>query len=224
VHHRLRISHVVREAPGVVSVYVAGHDLGNLNAAGGQFFQWRFLTRHWWWQAHPYSLSAVPSGEYLRITVKHLGDQSANLPRALRPGTRVLAEGPYGTFTAASRAGDRVAAFAAGVGITPIRAMLDDFPATTDLTVLYRVASLDRIALQEELESITTACGWRLIYLDGPRGEHPITLNYLTRYVPDLADRDVYVCGPAPFADAVLAAARTANIPDERIHCESFAF
>ena len=224
IRHQLRVSHVVNEAPGVVSVYLAGKELASLNAAGGQFFQWRFLTRHWWWQAHPYSLSAVPSGEYLRITVKRLGDQSGNLARALRPGTRVVAEGPYGTFTAKSRVGERVVAFAAGVGITPIRAVLDDLPVTTDVTVVYRVSSLDRIALKDELEAVTAACGWQLIYLDGPRQRHPMTLNYLTRFVPDLSDRDVYVCGPSPFADSVLAVARAANVPEARLHCESFSF
>lgn len=224
LRHQLQVARVVREAPGVISVYVSGRNLTGLNAAGGQFFQWRFLTRHWWWQAHPYSLSAVPSGELLRITVKNLGDQSGNLARSLRPGTRVLAEGPYGTFTAAARQGDRVAAFAAGVGITPIRAMLDDLPASSDVTVLYRVSSLDSIALQAELEAMTASCGWQLVYLDGPRNQHPMTHNYVTRFVPDLADRDVYVCGPPPFADAVIAAARVAKVPEARLHFESFTF
>jgi predicted ferric reductase len=224
LRHRLRVLKVVDEAPGVVSVYLTGRDLAGLSVSGGQFFQWRFLTRHWWWQAHPYSLSAAPSGSHLRITVKHLGDQSGHLPWGLRPGTRVLAEGPYGTFTADSRSGDRVAAFAAGVGITPVRAMLDDLPASCDVTLVYRVSSLERVALQSELEAMAEACGWTLVLLDGPRTEHPMTLNYLTRFVPDLSDRDVYVCGPAPFADSVLAAARSAKVPAHRLHCESFTF
>ncbi len=223
IRHGLRVSHVVQEARGMVSVYVTGHDLGALNAQGGQFFQWRFLTRHWWWQAHPYSLSAAP-GDALRITVKDLGDHSSSLARELRPGTRVLAEGPYGTFTAAARSGERVAALAAGVGITPIRAMLDDLPASADVCVLYRVSSLDDVALRNELDAMVAACGWTLVYLDGPRRAHPITLNYLSRYIPDLADRDIYVCGPESFSGAVVAAARTAHVPDERLHCESFAF
>jgi predicted ferric reductase len=223
IRHELRVSRVVQESRGMVSVYVTGHDLGALNAQGGQFFQWRFLTRNWWWQAHPYSLSAAP-GDALRITVKNLGDQSSSLARELRPGTRVLAEGPYGTFTAAARSGERVAALAAGVGITPVRAMLDDLPATADVCVLYRVSSLDDVALRDELDAMVAACGWTLVYLDGPRRDHPITLNYLSRYIPDLADRDIYVCGPESFAGAVVAAARTANVPDERLHCESFAF
>jgi predicted ferric reductase len=224
LRHQLRVHHVEREAPGLVSVYVTGHDLAGMKVAGGQFFQWRFLTRQWWWQAHPYSVSAVPSGEFLRVTVKHLGDQSGDLAFTLKPGTRVVAEGPYGTFTAANRSGDRVAAFAAGVGITPIRAILDDLPAATDVTLIYRVSSLSRIALQDELEAMCGACGWRLVYLHGSRDQHPITFNYLSRFVPDLATRDVYVCGPANFGEAVVAAARTAGVPEERLHHESFAF
>jgi len=224
VRHQLRVSHVVHEAPGVVSIYVCGRQLGELGVAGGQFFQWRFLTREWWWQAHPYSLSAVPTEDLMRITVKQLGDQSERLARSLHPGTRVIAEGPYGTFTAAARTGNRVVAFAAGVGITPIRALLDDIPASADVTVVYRVASLAKIPLADELEALTSSCGWRLVYLDGPRAENPITLNFLTQHVPELSSSDVYVCGPRHFSDAVIAAARRARVPDERLHYESFQF
>ncbi len=223
LRHELRVSHVTRETPGVVSVYVTGRNLAALNAKGGQFFQWRFLTRQWWWQAHPYSLSAA-AGDVLRITVKDLGDQSSSLAWQLRPGTRVLAEGPYGTFTAQSRTGDRVAAFAAGVGITPIRAILDDLPATADVCLLYRVSSLDNAALRSELESIVASSGWTLLLLDGPTEDHPMTLNYLSRHVPDLAERDVYVCGPEAFSGSVIAAARAAGVPESRLHSESFAF
>ena len=104
VRHGLRVSAVVRESPELVSVYVTGRNLHALGARGGQFFGWRFMTRTWWWQAHPYSLSAAPDGRSLRITVKALGDQSRDLA-SLRVGTRVLAEGPYGVFTGQRRPG-----------------------------------------------------------------------------------------------------------------------
>ena len=108
--------------------------------AGGQFLQWRFLRRGLWWQAHPYSLSAAPSGRHLRITVKDLGDHSRALAR-LRPGTRVAIEGPYGAFTAGARRGDRVLLIGAGVGITPIRALLQELPRGTDVVVVLRAST-----------------------------------------------------------------------------------
>src|SRR4051794_17638263 len=98
LRHQVRVVAVTPAGPGVVSVVLRGRKLDRLPVAGGQFFQWRFLRRGLWWQAHPYSLSAAPAGDELRITVKALGDHSSGLAR-LTPGTRVAVGGPYGTFT-----------------------------------------------------------------------------------------------------------------------------
>ena len=76
LRHQLRVVEVREEGPGVVSVICSGRRLDQLAVSGGQFFQWRFLVRGLWWQAHPYSLSALPQPPYLRVTVKGLGDQS----------------------------------------------------------------------------------------------------------------------------------------------------
>lgn len=225
LRHDLRVDRVEVEGPGVVSIYISGKKLPELNALGGQFFQWRFMTRHWWWQAHPYSLSAGANGSWLRITVKDLGDQSGRLSD-LRPGTRVIAEGPYGTFTALKRRGTEVVCFAAGVGITPIRALLDDLPAGTNMTLVYRVRDLTPgdVALRDELEAIVLRRGWEIVYLLGGRDEHPMTVDYLTSVVPELPQSDVYVCGPGGFTDSVCAAVKAMGVPDSRLHHESFAF
>ena len=98
--HRFVVVGTVSEGPGLTSVYVSGQRLWELEAEAGQFFMWRFLTRDGWWQAHPFSLSAAPNGRWLRLTAKTLGDHSGGLA-ALRPGTRVMLEGPYGSFTQA---------------------------------------------------------------------------------------------------------------------------
>ena len=66
-----------------------GRKLHKLNAQGGQFFGWRFLTKGQWWISHPYSLSAAPTDNYLRVTVKNLGDASGAVAQ-IKPGTRVF--------------------------------------------------------------------------------------------------------------------------------------
>lgn len=223
IRHQLKVEAVVEESDGVVSVYVSGVDLDLIRARGGQFFQWRFMTREWWWQAHPYSLSASPNHSWLRITVKDLGDHSARLLH-LKPGTRVLAEGPYGVFTAAARHGETVVAFAAGVGITPIRAVLDDMPHETNVTVVYRTSDATTAPLRDELEELVLDRNWTLYYLTGSRTDHPLTAEYLTRLMPDFGESDVYVCGPDSFTSDVCSAARDAGVPAHRIHHEAFSF
>jgi predicted ferric reductase len=95
VRHALRVAAVVPEADGVLSVYISGRHLDRLPIVAGQFCNWRFLGRHGWSRANPYSLSAAPHGRHLRISIKSLGDNSART-RTLQPGTRILFEGPYG--------------------------------------------------------------------------------------------------------------------------------
>ena len=222
LRHDLRVADVVRESPSAVSVVITGRDLHRLEAEGGQFFHWRFLTRDWWWQAHPYSLSASPDGRTLRITVTEAGDQSAALASRLRPGLRVWAEGPYGIFTARRRHGQRVAAFAAGSGVTAVRSLLEDLPTDADVDVVVRARSASDTPLRGELEALASARGYRLRYVVGTREEIALTASDVRALVPDLGACDVFVCGPAGFAELVLEAAAAADVPAGRIHHEQF--
>jgi ferredoxin-NADP reductase len=223
--HRLRVESVRREAPGIVSVVVAGRHLDELSVQPGQFFRWRFLTRDLWFASNPYSLSAPARPDRLRITVKTFGDASGRLLR-LRPGTRVVAEGPYGALTAARRTRRKALLIAGGVGITPLRALFQTLPADPgDLTLVYRAGRADEVVFRDELRAIADARGARLHVVAGHRAElgaDPLSATALTMNIPDLASHDVYVCGPAGMTTAVVAALRTAKVPRRQIHVESF--
>ncbi|MEV5005104.1 ferredoxin reductase family protein [Streptomyces sp. NPDC056159] len=221
LRHRMRVEAVHKEAPGVYSVVVRGHRLDELGARPGQFFRWRFLAEGMGWTSTPYSLSAPPRPDLLRITVKALGDHSAAVP-LLRPGTRVWAEGPYGSMTSDRRTSHKSLLIAAGVGITPLRALFETLPG--DVTLLYRARTAEDLALGGELEAIGRGRGARVLYaLNGPRGERPhLTVESLRAAVSDLAGHDVYLCGPHAFARDLYEVLRAAGVPDRRIHHESF--
>lgn len=223
VRYQLRVHAVVRESSNVVSVWMTGRKLDRLRVRGGQFFAWRFLTRELWWHAHPYSLSAAPDGQYLRITVKDLGDHSNSLA-SLRPGTRVIAEGPYGAFTAAHRHGDDVVLIAAGVGIAPIRSLMEELPQKAKVTVLFRARSHDEVLLKRELDILADRPNTTVRYLVGSRKEHPMDARTLLRLVPTIADADIYVCGPDVLTQQIRQAAEVLGIPATHIHDEAFAF
>ncbi|MCX6373814.1 MAG: ferredoxin reductase family protein [Actinobacteria bacterium] len=223
LRHRLSVHAVVEEAPGLVSVVMRGRHLDRLPVAGGQFLHWRFLKRGMWWQAHPYSLSSLPAAGLIRITVKDLGDHSRSLQR-LTPGTRVAIEGPYGAFTHHARHTDRVLLVAAGVGATPVRALLDDLPRHVDVVAILRGASERDLVLHEEIHQLVAARGGRLHKVLGSRSEAPMDAPAMSRLVPDIAQRDVYVCGPGGFMRSTIAAARALGVPQRRIHHEDFAF
>ena len=227
MRHQLRGVAVDPEGPGVVSVIIGGRRLAELGAESGQFFRWRFLTRGLWWTSSPYSLSAAPRPDLLRITVKALGDHSRGLAD-LRPGTRVVAEGPYGALTAAVRRQRKVLLIAGGVGITPLRALFQTIPAAPgDLTLLYR-ASHDRdVVFRRELEKLAAQRRAHLRIITGRRadlGADPLSSAALIRNVPDLADHDVYLCGPPGMTAAAVRALRGAGVRRRQIHHESFEF
>ncbi|MFF1450877.1 ferric reductase-like transmembrane domain-containing protein [Streptomyces sp. NPDC058274] len=224
LRHKLRVESVHREAPGVFSVVVRGDHLEEMGAQSGQFFRWRFLADGMRWTSTPYSLSAPPRPDLLRITVKALGDHSASVG-LLRPGTRVWAEGPYGSMTAERRTSRKVLMIAGGVGITPLRALFESIPGGPgEVTLLYRARTPEDLALGAELESIAQWRGARVLYaVNGADGSRPqFTAEALRASVPDVAGHDVYLCGPPAMARDLYAALRTAGVPDRRIHHESF--
>ncbi|MGP9016836.1 ferredoxin reductase family protein [Streptomyces sp. BR1] len=219
LRHRLRVAAVHPEAPGVVSVYLTGERLAELGAEPGQFLRWRFLARGLWWTASPYSLSAVVRPDWLRITVKAAGGHSAALAR-LAPGTRVWAEGPYGSFTADRRSSGKVLLLGGGVGITPLRALFETLPG--EVTLLYRARRAEDFALRAELDAIAAARHASVHYLAD--ADASLTAHTLSALVPDLAAHDVYLCGPPGMTEAARRALREAGVPGRRVHHESFEF
>jgi ferredoxin-NADP reductase len=228
----------VSEAPGVWSVWIGGRRLDQIGAQAGQYFTWRFLARGMLLAGHPWSLSAAPDAHRMRITVRELGDHSSRLA-GLRPGTRVFLEGPYGAFTAERRMRRRVTLLAAGIGITPIRALAEELTRSHnsgpgDITLVYRADSADQLALADELQELAQDTGMVLHLLVGP----PVNGSWLPRQgatsrpdgqvlaaaIPDIALQDVYVCGPQRWMDLVHRSLTEAGVPRRQVHDERFVW
>jgi predicted ferric reductase len=224
---RTEVTQVIPEAPGVVSLVVTGPGVDALAARPGQFVCLRVLTRDLWWQAHPYSLSAAPRGGSMRVTVKALGDGSSRT-LALDAGTRVLLEGPYGALTIDRAEGRSVLLIGAGVGIAPMRALLEASEARQAPIVLARASSAADLPLAGELDALARARGGQLMAITGPRTAFsdgiPFTAAALRRNVADLRDGAVFVCGPRALQDAIVRALGEAGVPTDQIHTERFAW
>ena len=219
----VRVLQVRDEAPGVVSLVLAGRRLDELGGRAGQFVRVRLLTRDGWWQSHPWSLSAPPTRGLLRVTVKDLGDGSRAVAAAA-PGTRVLLEGPYGALTSRVRTRRRVLLVGAGIGVAPLRALFEALPGDPgDLLLVHRARTPDDLVLRRELEHLARVRGNHYVPVVGPRGAATdLTAERLRRLAPDVASRDVYVCGPLAFQDAVTEALLRAGVPAAQIHSEHF--
>jgi predicted ferric reductase len=223
--HEVRVHKIIDEGANMVSIVMRGRDLKMMNAQGGQFFTWRFLTPGHVWVAHPYSLSATPTNDELRITVKNLGDGSGSV-KDINPGTRVFFEGPYGVFTAqkVTKGLGQVVLVGGGVGIAPLIALMDEIDESVAIDVLFRVSREDEIVLNKDLDDLANKRGARVHYLVGPRKKHPMNAREIMKYVPSFRYSDVYVCGPTPLVEAVREAAEACGIPKNRFHAEIFEF
>ena len=222
--HRMRVLEVSEEGPNVISLRITGLRLDRLGVQAGQFFLWRFLSPGRWWESHPFSLSEAPDGDSLRITVKASGDFTRRLA-GVRPGTLVIAEGPFGVFTDTVRKRERVALIAGGIGITPVRALAEEMSG--DVVVIYRAIREEDLVFRAELDQLASARGLTIHYVIGhhaaPQGERIMSPEHLRELVPDIVDRDIYICGPPGMARFLERNVRAADVPRSHIHIERFA-
>lgn len=229
--HRIRVAGIEEVAPGVASIHLTGRDLDRLRINGGQYAIWRFWSAGTWWHAHPISFSAVPTPTTARITVRELGAGTARLAR-LRPATLVSIEGPYGVFTDVTRTSPHLAIIAAGIGITPARALLEHSRlAPGEATLLLRGTDENQTYLWDETIALATASRGRAYTMIGRRpanvdswmsaDDHRRGVTLQSTF-PDLRSSDLYVCGPQAWSDLVVTDAHAAGLRDEQIHVERF--
>ncbi len=221
------ITRVIPEAPGVASLVIRGPGVDRLGAKPGQFVGLRVLTRDLWWQAHPYSLSAATAPRALRLTVKYQGD-ATRATQAVRTGTPVLLEGPYGAMTMDRSRGRRVLLIGVGVGLAPMRALLEATTPAQAPLVLARAHSEQDLPLTRELDTLARQRGGALTAVTGPRtafpGGNPFTAERLRAAVDDLATRTAFVCGPTQLQARVCHELARAGVPREHIHSERFGW
>lgn len=241
--HRITVLAVVPESHDVVSIVMSGRRLDKLGLRAGQFCQWRFLGRPGWTRAHPFTVSAVPTRDRLRITLRATGDGTRALT-ALRPGARVIVEGPYGIMSADRRERRDMLLIAGGVGVTTMRGLAEAAlaePASLgphgyrrpSVVLLHRMHSPADGLFAPEFAYLGRTGHLRVHPLVGPRsaesgwwgGPAPVDpAAELRRLVPDVRDREIYLCGSAPWMTQVQITLRALGIPRSAVHAEEFTW
>lgn len=234
LRHRFVVTRVTPESSDTSSIYIGGVNMHKLNAQAGQFYMLRILTPTQWWRPHPFSLSAAPNGEYLRFTIGNRGDDTSKMLQ-LKPGTRVILEGPYGIFTEERRTKEKVTLIAAGIGVPPIRALAESLAAKPgDVTIIYRTRVNEDAALLRELAAIADHRGHTLRVLEGPRAHASSWLPAGHGNIPDyqrvkivapqVAESDIFICGPVAWTHSVERSLKQLGIKPNQIHAEEFAW
>jgi predicted ferric reductase len=222
--YRMRVTEVIAEGPGVWSLRIGGRGLERYGARAGQFFFWRFITRGFWYTQHPFSLSEAPKGDSFRITVKALGDHTAKFGQ-IKVGTTVFAEGPFGVFTSDTATRAKVLMIAGGIGITPVRALLEEFEG--DIITVYRALTTNDLVLAGEIDQLVAQHGGKIEYIVGdhatPEGQRLLTPEHLHELVPDVKEREIYACGPPAMLALIERTLHRAGLHGPHVHIENFA-
>jgi ferredoxin-NADP reductase len=125
---------------------------------------------------------------------------------------------------------------ASGIGVTPMRALLEGLPQRPgDVVLLYRVHSSADVLFRDELAALALERGARVVTVPGPRirgrdswlpeaAAHLGDVEALVHLVPDVAERDLYLCGNAQWMEHARNAALGAGVLPDRIHVERFVW
>ena len=217
----LKVISVTQLNDVAAAVELGGRNVTYLRAAAGQFALLRPLTPTLIWQPHPYSISAAPRIDSIRFTIKALGGASELMTR-LPVGTRVAVEGPYGTKIYEELRGSKLLLIAGGVGIAPVRSLLEDFDASSQPVVIYRARRAEEIVHYDELVALAETRRGRIIPIVGRTSQlatgNPFDPTVMRTLVPDVAERVVVVCGSQPMIHAAYKCLRECGVETADIH------
>lgn len=225
--HRFYIERIEKETSDVYSIYITGKDMQKYHFQAGQYANLTFFQKGMWF-THPFSISCAPNGKYLRFSIKSLGDFTSEINK-LTVGTKVLIDGPMGLFTESQAITNKFLLIAGGIGVTPIRAMIETLSnQEKDIVLLYATKSETDIAFKAELEELSA----KHHFIISQVVEDELTLyekgridkEKIKRLVPDYLERDAYVCGPTPMMKAVVTHLQELNVPRKQIHFEKFSY
>lgn len=222
-----RISRVEFETPTVTSVYIKARGLHRLRYLPGQFVLVRIFMKGLWWQEHPFSVSWIPHGDELRLSIRNVGDYTAAIQH-LKPGARVALSGPFGRFTRQVAVTPKRLFIVGGIGITPVRALLEEADTLKlDSVLLYANRTPADVPLKKEIDKLSLANS-RVSYVysdETVKGavHGQIDGELIQKLVPDFKERDVYLCGPPPMMAGLVQDLTERGLKLEQLHYEVFA-
>jgi predicted ferric reductase len=180
---------------------------------------------------HPFSYSSsAKRPQRPAFTIKGYGSFTRRIPQ-LRPGTRVLIDGPHGSYRP-RRAAEQFVLIAGGIGITPIISLLRTAADSRDrrpFVLVYGSLRWEHVTFREELARLQQRLALRVVHVlsappPGWTGEAGlIDAELLARHLPArLCRSDVFVCGPPPMIAAAVAGLKHLGVAPENVHAEQF--
>jgi ferredoxin-NADP reductase/predicted pyridoxine 5'-phosphate oxidase superfamily flavin-nucleotide-binding protein len=225
------IKDVVRESDNVRSFHLEPADgMGVAAHVPGQFISVRVPggAEGGAPRIRSYTLSDAPNGRHYRISVKRDGEVSRWLHDHLASGASIELMGPGGDFTFEEGTQRPAVLLSAGIGITPMIAMLNGLLVNGSRTrhkhpihFIHGARNPGELAFGEHLQTMAAGHGNLSVHVRYSASEGRIDIEMLKGLLP-FDDYDFYLCGPAPFMQQMYEGLRGLNVADERIRFEAF--
>jgi len=225
LYHGFRVEKIVPEANGIYSVYISGRRIQKYKYKAGQYAHWRLLGSKFFLQNHPFSFSSIPGSDHLRFTFKVSGDFTNKLS-SVPIGTRLLVDGPRGSFVTEHSYDRRVLMIAGGIGVSPfIPLAVSLLKDNRDVTVLYSVVNDSDVVFGEEFEQLAKAYPSTFhlaIHVASQRGY--ITEATLLKFISQEKSEAIYTCGPPAMTISIIKQLKNIGVDDDQIITEQFSF
>jgi predicted ferric reductase len=226
--HPFDVAAVVPETHNTCSVYLKGKPIQH---KPGQFLTIQFVRNGRVSESHPFTISASSGEDQLAISVKSLGDFTSTIPDTTT-SDRAYIDAPYGVFSYLNHDAPNLVFIAGGIGITPFRSMLRDMRdrgLERNVLLIWGNRTEQDIAFRAELEEMASdMASLRVVHVlskqqDWPGERGRVDEDLLRRYVAEIEDPQIFLCGPPAMTKGVRRALGALGIPRSRIHYEQFA-
>jgi predicted ferric reductase len=220
-----KVLKIAKESNSIFSIYITGNNVDRLEYESGQYAVFRFLSKGFWYESHPFSFSVNRNSNYLRISFKKTSGDFTNKMPSIQPGSRVLIDGPRGAFIANRCASKVVYLIAGGVGITPFRAMIPDFIKKNKKVVLiYSAESIREMAYYSYFKQLNDQKEITLIAYETNKNNYLNTDLLKKIYGVNTSISNTYICGPEPMMISVKKSLNELGIQKSQIFTEEFKF
>ncbi|AUH69164.1 MULTISPECIES: globin domain-containing protein [Gordonia] len=180
-------------------------------------------------QIRQYSLTGSTSDPAWHISVKLDGEVSSHLHEHVFEGDLMTVSTPFGDLTL-PEGDDPLLLASAGIGCTPVIGLLNHLVSTGDtrpVTVLHADRSRSRQPHRGDLAQLVDRLPQAELlqwYEHGLATDEATRIGYMDLEGVDIApDTTALLCGPSGFLGAIRDALLERDVPEDRIHYESFS-
>ena len=212
------VHRIETENKDITSVYIEGYDDKFRNRKAGQYLTLKIEHAGIWSEAHPFTISCAPEDPLLRLTIKKAGEFTSAIP-GLKPGDKVICDGPYGVFCKDIENKGDIVMIAGGVGITPFLSVLRHFRntgAVNNMLLLWSNKTMDDTFAGSE--KYAEDAYPRVCHVPG-RISQEMLKKHLVFKAPSF-----YLCGPPPMQESILAQLGEFGVDAASVEKENFSW